>query len=587
MAEENDSGHSSPSTSVSGNLPPGQHQVELARQMSEQILLRSQPGGRYFVEQELARGAMGVIYLVYDQDLRRTSAMKLVSSELAEDGQRLQSFVDEARVTAQLEHPNIVPVHEIGVLDESGGPYYTMKRVEGEGLHQIINRLAEGDPAYVAWYTRHRLLDIFRKVCDAVDYAHSHSIIHRDIKPENIMVGKFGEVLLMDWGLAKYLDADESAGSREPSMDSSDNAMATQDGVVKGSLAYIAPEQAYGAVDEVDTQTDIFLLGATLYHMFAHAPPYAAGNMQEVLSLAEKCDYRRPSEVNPEAQIPLALERIILKAMAPLKENRYASTGRLIEEIDAFVAGKRVCGRKIFAAGERLILHGEATRDTYVIISGSVRVSRVQDDHEIPIATLGHGDVVEEMAGITHNLRSATVVALTETDTFVISYELLLEELEKLPPWMEKIVFSLADRLRTMDEFLHPLLLRNRAFHIINQIFYLFNSTRIEGKGKQKVSFPRSDLVEEVIINLGIDKGSTEQVLDILVQHGLCKQSRTDAVSLPDERVFRLFADYCRYKFEVAGGTRAVDEIRVTPEEQSYFRQVLRQLRALSERVAR
>ncbi len=557
---------------------------ETARKLTTGILKRRQPGGRYVVEKELARGGMGIIHTVMDQDLRRTSAVKIIAPELIEDERKLRAFVAEARVTAQLEHPNIIPVHEIGMIGDSGCPYYTMKLVEGEALDEIIDKLAANDDDYLANYTRHKLLNIFRKVCDAVSYAHAHGVIHRDLKPENIMIGRFGEVLVMDWGLAKYLGPkDGKAGSQDFPGDSglrdpTSDRTGTADGVIKGSLAYLSPEQAFGDLAEIDEQSDIFLLGATLYHVLTYEPPYDGEDIDEILGKAEKAAFPAPSVCNPAAQIPLALERIVLKAMAPRKQNRYASVQELSTDLDAFLAGRPACGRQTFSVGEKLIEYGDVSRDTYVIISGAVQVSRTIGGREHPIGVFARGEVIGEMAGITHQVRSATVTAIEPTEVLVISHELVMEELEKLPPWMEKIVFSLTDKIRVLDATMHPLMLKNRAYPIINQLYYIFSSARTR-PDRDRVNFARKRVIDEIAHNLGIDRDSIAQVISVLIENKLVIE--TDQLKVPSLKKLALFVDYCRYKFEVRDGIKELSEIQIPSERNSYFRQIVRSLRAL------
>ena len=584
-----------PLVPVGGDLPrDARATAEHVGELSAGTLRRREPGSRYLIRRELARGGMGVIYIVLDQDLQRITAMKVIAPHLADNQPRLHSFVREARITAQLEHPNIVPVHEIGVVAEHGSPFYTMKRVEGEGLHEIIGRVTAGDRKYQQRYTRHRLLDIFRKVCDAVAYAHSRGIIHRDIKPENIMVGPFGEVLLMDWGLAKHVGGPPTgsptatvAGVPVPTPPGEDDDLAegrglrTTDGVIKGSLAYLSPEQAFGDLEQIDYQTDIFLLGATLYHLLTGHPPYEAEDLQEIIGQAEKCAYLPPSERQPAAQIPLALERIVLRAMAPLKASRYATVEQLTDDLDAFIAGKRVGGRRIFAPGEKLMEFGDESRDTFIIISGKVQVSRTFAERDIPIAVVGRGGIIGEMAGITHSARSATVVALTSTDTLVISHDLMMEELEKLPPWMERIIFSLAERVRALDDSVHPLLLKDRTFPVLNQLFCLFSVAWADARRREHVALPKPALIEEIINNLGIDRYSTVRILDVLLEARLCAATPDGLVSVPDPSTLRLFVDYCRAKFGVTGGLGPGAPPEILPEQDSYFRQVTRRLRAI------
>lgn len=571
-------------------------QVTKARDLVKKLLVRPGKNGRYRFIRELARGGMGIIYLVEDQDLRRISAMKIIPNQIVDMEKKFNSFIAEARITAELEHPNIIPVHEIGILEQNGCPYYTMKKVEGESLVDIIDKLAAGDPAYSRRFTRYRLLDIFRKICDAVAYSHSRGIIHRDLKPENIMVGRFGEVLLMDWGLAKHLkkeDTDKtplaeaenspSPPSREPEprMDF----MQTEDGMIKGSLAYISPEQVFGDVDEIDETTDIFLLGATLYHMFTYAPPYQAEDMISLIDMAERCDFPPPSVRAPNAQIPRALERIILHAMAPLKKNRFSSVEQLIDELDAFIAGRRVCDRRVFARGEDLIVSGEAGAETYILINGSVEVHSISHGKKLVIATLGPGDIVGEMASITHHARSASVTALETTEVLVITAGLMHEELEKLPPWMEKIVFSMADRVRLLDTHVHPFLYTERVFPIINQLYAIFNQRELTPESVGTVSFHLDHIIDELYINLGINQKGTEPLLKIMIHSGLCTQDNEGNISVPDLDLLRSFGEYCRWKQKIANGVKQIETMKLPSEQEPYFRNILRKLRQAAEQT--
>ena len=554
-----------------------------ASHITAKILQRKKGTGRYIVQKELSRGAMGVINVVQDQDLKRISAMKVITTQYIDMSKRYQAFIDEARLTAQLEHPNIVPIHHLGVITDTGSPFYTMKLVEGEPLNEIIHKISAGNPDYVQKYNRHLILNIFRSVCNAVAYAHSRGIIHRDIKPENIMVGQFGEVLLMDWGLAKPVGTkNDLYPSHEPdaSERKEQDMLKTQDGMIKGSPAYIAPEQAYGDITDIDFRTDIFLLGSTLYHMFTHHPPYQGENIMEIISKAERCDYAPPSKRNPNTELPLALEGIILKAMAPLKENRYGAVEELIEDIDAFIAGRRVCGRQVFSPGEHLMHAGDEARESYIIISGSVEVYRVTNEKKVTIARLGSGEIIGEMAGISHDVRSASVAALETTDTLVITYELMKEELQKLPPWMEHIVFSMAERIRSLNERMEPLK-NTGVFPIINQLHHIASSTLDNKLVNAELSFDFKDIVDEISFNLGIDSTGVQKILTTLRTSGLCSLNKNNEFGVRNLEDFGLFVDYVRYKLTVKGGTKEIKEIRLTPEKAALFKKLTKKLNDL------
>jgi predicted Ser/Thr protein kinase len=227
---------------------------------------------RYRVRGELGRGGMGVVFEVDDEHLRRRVAMKVVRSAPGATGdRRLTRFLDEAQVTAQLEHPGIVPVHELG-RDDDGRAYFTMALVEGETLTRVVERLHAKDPDW----SLARALDVVAKVGDAVAYAHSRGVVHRDLKPDNVMVGRFGQVYVMDWGLARVASKRNDEAERAPTDTlATDQPFLTHDGDVVGTPAFMPPEQAFGRVDEQGPRCDVYALGAILYHVLCGRAPYA------------------------------------------------------------------------------------------------------------------------------------------------------------------------------------------------------------------------------------------------------------------------------------------------------------------------
>ncbi len=209
-------------------------------------------------EGEIARGGMGSIRRLYDTDLLRHIAMKVLDIEWAAHPGSKERFLDEARITGQLDHPNIVPIHEL-VLDARGVPsYFTMTLVDGQTLTSLI-------AAQKTQRDLERLLEILVRVCDAMAFAHSRGIIHRDLKPDNVMVGSFGQVYVMDWGCAHVCDDRRFAPRR-----------ADPEGTVIGTVQYMAPEQAWGRIQQIDHRTDVFALGGILYKMLTGRRPIPA-----------------------------------------------------------------------------------------------------------------------------------------------------------------------------------------------------------------------------------------------------------------------------------------------------------------------
>ena len=298
------------------------------------------PGERYRIDGVLGRGGAGIVLRVLDRSLGRELAMKMLRAEFesaanpGDNSHGLRRLIDEAAVLGKLEHPSIVPVHELGV-DERGRVYFTMPRIEGLPLAEVIPRVAAGDPQW----TRERVLEVLLKVCDALAYAHERGVLHRDLKPANIMVGKFGQVYVVDWGLARAQDPEPggSNGNGNP-------AGLTLVGDVLGTPSYMSPEQARGDKREVDAATDIYAIGALLYELLAGRAPYldldVASDSSAVLRAALAGPPTDLERLAPDA--PGELLAIARKAMAREKSGRYASVAALAGDLRAFMEGRVV-----------------------------------------------------------------------------------------------------------------------------------------------------------------------------------------------------------------------------------------------------
>ncbi|MBL8736457.1 MAG: serine/threonine protein kinase, partial [Planctomycetes bacterium] len=334
---------------------------------------RSGAASRYRVAGEIARGGMGAILEVFDEDLRRRLAMKVIlerGTPSGSDGSTrvdpttLARFLEEAQVTGQLDHPGIVPVHELG-LDGSGRVYFTMRLVHGRDLESIFDLVAKGADGW----TMARALGVLLKVCEATAYAHDKGVVHRDLKPANVMVGRFGEVYVMDWGLARVRGrtrpAPAPAAPREPAETTAAEATAaaaepvatdrkdaasstvgtelhTMDGDVLGTPSYMPPEQARGDTERLDDRADVYAVGAMLYRLLSGRAPYAEpGERATAATLWRRVMAGPPTDLTSLApDAPGELVAICDKAMARDPAARYPGMQALADELRAFLEGR-------------------------------------------------------------------------------------------------------------------------------------------------------------------------------------------------------------------------------------------------------
>ena len=304
--------------------PKGSSVFDLSRFGNEPEAPDSSSGSeRYQMRGLLGEGGMGEVHLAYDRDLRRHLAIKTVRE--GADKAQLWRFLKEAQVLGQLGHPNIVAVYEMG-LTENKQPYYAMPLVHGETLHRILNGIQAEDPDYLRAFSLTRLMQIFLQVVLALEYAHVKGVVHRDIKPTNIMVGQHGEVLLLDWGVAKLVGDTE--------VETAAKADITQSGFAVGTPTYMSPEQVRG--DPVDSQSDVYALGILMYEILTLGPPFR-GPLMEVMTAHLHEAPESPRARAPHRQIPLELEEACLRALAKASGERPASARELHGEVQAWL----------------------------------------------------------------------------------------------------------------------------------------------------------------------------------------------------------------------------------------------------------
>ncbi len=360
----------------------------------------------------LGKGGMSRVYRVRDQTLGREVALKVLKPELAKEGSSHERFVDEAKITAQLDHPNIPPVYALAA-EKKKTTCFTMKVLEGESLQQMLERRKhEGVEALFA------ALEVLVRVCDAVAFAHSKGIFHCDLKPANVMVAEHGQIYVVDWGLAR-----RKVDLPTPEED---------DESAIGTPAYMAPEQARGQNHAIDERTDVFLLGGMLYRILVRRPPYVAATAEDTLILAEKANVVSPELVAPAGRsVPKRLAAICMRALEPEPGARYQSVADFRRDVEDFIRGTARLPEKTFAAGEAIVREGEAGDCAYIILDGHCQAARVVGGQTETLRLLGPGEMFGETAVLTGSPRTATVTALMDTTVAVVDRSFLQEEMER------------------------------------------------------------------------------------------------------------------------------------------------------------
>jgi serine/threonine protein kinase len=411
----------------------------------QEVLAFLKQADRYSRVRELGSGGMGSVDAVLDTVLQRVVARKRINSEHMTHPEVVETFVNEIKLMARLTHPGILAMHD-ALLGAGGEPAYTMPLAEGRTLQSLLKEQS-GRPLPLEQAVR-----ILVKLSETLTFAHDRGILHLDLKPENIMVGEYGEVLIMDWGAARVFDAGLynaeferlAGGAAVPEQPRE------TEGLIMGTPGYMPPEQIRDGRAALGPEADIFAVGVIFYQMITGTHPFMDTTLRGIEDRVFDHEPPAASTVNPD--VPSSLARISAKMLHKDRSGRYRRFKEVLNALDEYQRSAAGFPTRTFEAGEVIFSEGDPSDYICIVESGSVEISVDTDGDRKVIATLGRGEPFGELAAITGNPRTATATAVEASTIRMVTRDDIGAEIEKLSSWVGAIVEALTNRFIEISE---------------------------------------------------------------------------------------------------------------------------------------
>ncbi len=405
---------------------------------------------RYHFLTGVGEGGLAVVSSFFDKILNRVVAVKELKRSKRNNPHLLKAFITEAKLISYLDHPGIVPIYDT-FFEKEKKLCYSMKLIEGMRLTSLLKYRSKGkDDSGVSLS---KFLEIYMKICETLSYVHDKGVIHLDIKPDNILIGKYGEVMIMDWGNARLYDKKPYFDYFSRHMD--DIKMANLDKeaehMILGTPHYMSPEQTSSSRDMLTPSSDIFSAGIILYQILTGVHPFAhVDETQEIMVEIRSFSPKPAHKVNTD--IPLRLSMICEHMLEKDHRLRYRSLKEVLEDLDDFYNSGQAFETRTYQKDEIIVKEGDEGHYSFKILTGNVEVSKAADGKKKVLAELGMDEIFGELAIFTKQPRSATVTALEPTTIRIMDKESVEKELQKLSPWVGSMITGMSNRFIEMND---------------------------------------------------------------------------------------------------------------------------------------
>lgn len=429
---------------------PNRTQESLARlSPASQELLQaySQFEERYQTVQYIGEGGFGAVSCSFDQNLYRATALKKLHARFRDDQQHLQAILNEVRLISYLDHPGVVPIYD-AFVNATGDFCYTMKLLEGENLDQVLWGLEQRGERFPLG----QAIKLLTKLSETLAFVHDKGVIHLDLKPSNIMLGRYGEVCILDWGLAHLHDATRyeeylhAYGKKERI----EKIIHDRSNRIEGTIPFMSPEQTELKRNQLTPASDIFSMGVVLYLTLSGHAPFSDENTERFFHDIHQI--HPPSLHQIRGDVPFRLSQICHKMLEKNREQRYQSFHDILRDLEDFSYAGQVFEQRVYLPGDILIQQGDRGDQVYQILDGLVEISVEVAGQKKILATRGSGTIIGELAIFTKEPRSATVTALQHTTVKLLNEKMLMEELEKLNPWVGHMIYQLSKRFLDQNQ---------------------------------------------------------------------------------------------------------------------------------------